>query len=181
MNGKEKSRRHRKLLKRIAITGPESTGKSSLCQQLADYYKDLWVPEFAREYIDKLGRPYTQADILTIAKSQVELEADAAKKANQFLFCDTELIVTKIWSEHKYQNCDPWISDQIKKSDYHLYLLCDIDLPWEYDPQREHPDLREYFFNKYQKELKFHHFKYKIVSGIGKERLDNAIKLINKS
>jgi len=109
------------LLKRIAITGPESTGKSRLCQQLADYYKDLWVP------------------------------------------------------------CDPWILGQIKKNDYHLYLLCDIDLPWEPDPQREHPDLREYFFEKYRKELKSHKFNYKIVSGLGKERLDNAIKLIDNS
>jgi len=169
------------LLKRIAITGPESTGKSSLCQQLANHYKDSWVPEFARQYIDKLGRPYTQADILIIAKSQVNLETETAKKAHHFLFCDTELIVAKIWSEHKYQNCDPWILDQIKKNDYHLYLLCDIDLPWEQDPQREHPDLREYFFDKYRRELKFHHFRYKIVSGIGKERLDNAIKLIDNS
>lgn len=169
------------MLKRIAITGPESTGKSKLCQQLADYYNDLWVPEFAREYIDKLGRPYTQSDILTIAKSQVELESETAKKAHRFLFCDTELIVTKIWSEHKYLNCDPWILEQIKKTDYHLYLLCDIDLPWEADPQREHPDLREYFFEKYRKELKSHKFNYKIVSGSGKERLDNAIKLIDNS
>lgn len=181
MNGSEKLRRHQKLLKKIAITGPESTGKSSLSQQLADYYKDLWVPEFAREYIDKLGRPYVESDILTIAKKQVGLEAESIKKVKEFLFCDTELIVAKIWSEHKYGRCNTWIIDQIEKSDFHLYLLCDIDLPWEPDPQREHPDLREYFFNKYLEELESHHFNYKIVSGNGKDRLENAIKLINES
>ena len=169
------------MLKKFAITGPESTGKSILCQQLAAYYNALWIPEYARVYIDQLDRPYQQSDILAIAKKQHQIEMEAAEKAKQFLFCDTELIVTKIWSEHKYQICDPWILSQIKKSDYHLYLLCDIDLPWEQDPQREHPDLREYFFNKYQEVLNHYQFNYRIVSGAGKVRLANAIKLIEAS
>jgi len=169
------------MLKRIAITGPESTGKSSLAQQLAIHYHDVWVPEYAREYIDQLRRPYQQEDILKIARKQIELEESAAKNANHFLFCDTELMVCKIWSEHKYHHCDPWISEMISKSNYHLYLLCDIDLPWEEDPQREHPDLRRYFFLKYQQELEHHRFNFKIVSGQGKERLKKAIELINQS
>lgn len=169
------------MLKRIAITGPESTGKSSLCKQLAKHFNDQWVPEVAREYIAKLDRPYQQEDILQIAIKQKAAENEAEKQANQFLFCDTELIVCKIWSEHKYKACNPWIVNQIKMSNYDLYLLCDIDLPWEPDPQREHPDLREYFFKKYIQELSMHQFNYKIVNGKGKERLNNAIKFINES
>lgn len=169
------------MLKRIAITGPESTGKSSLCKQLAEHYNEPWVPEVARTFIDNLNRPYTADDILEIAKLQVKQEDLKAQKARQFLFCDTELIVTKIWSEHKYQKCNPWILDQIAKPSYFLYLLCDIGLPWEPDPQREHPHLREHFFNLYAKELEDRKLNYKIVSGIGHERLENAIKFINES
>ncbi len=168
------------MLKRIAITGPESTGKSSLCKQLAEHYNDLWVPEVARDYIDKLNKAYDQSDILAIAKKQMEAEDVAASQANKFLFCDTELMVTKIWSEHKYYECDPWILNQIEERKYALYLLCDIDLPWEYDPQREHPDLRSHFFNLYHEELKRRKLNFKIVSGIGEERIKNAIELIEK-
>ena len=168
------------MLKRIAITGPESTGKSSLCKQLAHHYQDLWVPEVARDYIEHLSQSYNQSDILAIAKKQVESEELAATKANKFLFCDTEPIVTKIWSEHKYKSCDPWIIEQIDKSQYSLYLLCDINLPWEFDPQREHPHLRNHFFNLYLKELKNRKFNFKIVSGTGDERIKNAIELIEK-
>ncbi len=169
------------MLKRIAITGPESTGKSSLCAQLANHFNEPWVPEVARSYIDNLNRAYTAADILEIAKQQIDREENTAKNANQFLFCDTELIVTKIWSEHKYQKCDPWILAQILKNKYHLYLLCDVDLPWEPDPQREHPGLRAYFFKKYKEELSTHQCDYQIVSGKGQQRLENAIKIITES
>ncbi len=179
-NGKEKLRRSRKLLKRIAITGPESTGKSSLCKQLASHFNDEWVPEVAREYIEKLNRPYDASDILSIAKNQITREEEMAKKANHFLFCDTELIVTKIWSEHKYKKCDPWILNQISVHDYSLYLLCDIDLPWEQDPQREHPHLRKYFFDLYLKELKDRKLNFQILSGTGDDRLKVAIELIEK-
>jgi NadR type nicotinamide-nucleotide adenylyltransferase len=168
------------LLKRIAITGPESTGKSSLCKQLANHYHDLWVPEVARNYINNLNRPYTESDILAIAKKQIESEELAATKANKFLFCDTELIVTKIWSEHKYKSCDPWILDQITENKYSIYLLCDINLPWEFDPQREHPNLREHFFKRYIEELKSRKLNFKIVGGTGDDRLKNAIELIEK-
>jgi NadR type nicotinamide-nucleotide adenylyltransferase len=168
----------KKTLK-IAITGPESTGKSSLAEQLAHHYQAVWVPEYARGYIDSLSRPYDQQDILLIAKGQVKAEKAFYKKAGTFLFCDTELIVTKIWSEVRYNHCHEWILKKIVENNYDLYLLCNIDLPWENDPQREHPDKREYLFNLYQKELNVHAFPYFVISGFGKERLNNAIRQIN--
>ncbi|MFO7999042.1 MAG: ATP-binding protein [Bacteroidales bacterium] len=164
---------------KIAITGPESTGKSRLARELANHYRDVFVPEFAREYIDKLQRPYTESDILHIAKNQLKLESDLAPGARRFLFCDTELIVAKIWSLHKYGRCDPYILQQIEKNSYSLYLLCDIDLPWQADEQREHPHLRKYFFNWYQRELEDYGFPYVIVSGPGRQRLQGAAEALN--
>ena len=163
---------------KIAITGPESTGKSRLAMELAEYYKTVYVPEFAREYIDRLDRPYTQEDILTIARGQICEEELWIQKADHILFCDTELIVTKIWSEVKYGRFDPWILKKTEENKYDLFLLCDIDLPWEADPQREHPHMREKLFTLYYNELTGRGVPFKVVSGSGKERLMNAIGFV---
>ncbi len=164
----------------VAITGPESTGKSQLACKLAEHYNTAWVPEYAREYIDMLGREYNFEDIVTIAKQQHENKNIYAEKAQGFLFSDTELIVTKVWSEFKYKKCDPWILDNIKTQKYDLYLLCDIDLPWQTDPQREHPHLRRELFNIYLDELNSYNFPFEIISGLGSQRLMNAVNAINK-
>lgn len=168
------------MIKRIAITGPESTGKSWLTQRLAEYYQTAWVPEYAREYIDQLDREYGADDILRIAKGQLNLEEQLAQKSGTFLFCDTELIVTKIWYEHKYKTCPNWILDRIEDHRYDLYLLCNVDLPWKDDPQREHPQLRHYFFDIYNQELAARELPFGIVSGSGNQRLLNAIELVEK-
>jgi NadR type nicotinamide-nucleotide adenylyltransferase len=169
-----------KMVKTIAVTGPESTGKSVLAKQLAEHYQTVWVPEFARSYLENLGRAYTEKDILEIAKGQVRAEETAATSANGFLFCDTELIVTKIWSEVKYRRCDPWIINGVERQSYDLYLLCDIDLPWEYDPLREHPHIRKDLFRLYHKELTVRNFSFAIVRGVGPRRLENAIDAIER-
>jgi len=166
------------MLKRIAITGPESTGKSSLAEALAKQYCTVWVPEYAREYIGDLKRDYTQDDILIIARQQFIQEEAAAKQANEFLFLDTEFLVTKIWSEVKYKNCDPWIVKQYREHKYDFYLLCNIDLPWEADPQREHPHLRQYLFDLYYNDLLSNGLPFGVVSGMGDERLKNAVTFI---
>jgi NadR type nicotinamide-nucleotide adenylyltransferase len=160
-----------KTIARIAITGPESTGKSVLAEQLASHYKTVWVPEFAREYIGSLNSKYHQDDILHIAKSQRKSEEKMLGRADGFLFCDTELIVTKIWSEHSFKVCDKWILNNINKNVYDLFLLCDIDLPWQFDPLREHPELREYFFNLYVNELSSRKFPYAVISGSNTNRI----------
>jgi NadR type nicotinamide-nucleotide adenylyltransferase len=169
-----------KSLLRIAITGPESTGKSMLAQQLAAHYGTAWVPEFARGYINRLERPYEEKDILAIAKGQLRKENEAAKKAHHFLFCDTELIVTKIWSEVRYGRCDEWILKKIESHRYDLYLLCYIDIPWTPDPQREHPHMREKLFELYLEEMTERNLPFEVVSGLGILRLDNAISIIQK-
>lgn len=173
-----------RMIRKIAITGPESTGKSMLSKQLADHYKAIWVPEYAREYIDHLGRPYDQSDILKIAKGQKRREKDAEADLGtgnsrlRYIFCDTESLVTKIWSEVKFGWCDPWILSELETRIYDLYLLCYIDIPWEDDPQREHPEMREHLFNLYHEELLERGRNFRVVSGLGEERLKNAIKCV---
>ena len=167
------------MIKRIAITGPESTGKSKLAEKLAGHYKTVWVPEYAREYINNLGHPYNYDDILIIAKEQIRREEKMSGKANKFLFCDTGLIVTKIWCEYKYGKCHRWILENINNHKYDLFLLMDIDLPWKFDKQRENPNQRKEIFDLYLKELKNRNFPFKIISGKSKNRIMNAIEIIN--
>ncbi|MCD4735883.1 MAG: ATP-binding protein, partial [Bacteroidales bacterium] len=95
------------MIYRIAITGPESTGKSRLSAQLAEHFNTVWAPEYAREYLQKIQRPYTQEDLLEIAKGQKRMHEKMMKFARNILFCDTEMLVIKIWSEFKYGNCHP--------------------------------------------------------------------------
>jgi len=165
-------------LKRIAVIGPESTGKSELCRRLAEHFQTEWVPEYARAYLDELERPYQKKDLTIIAKGQLEAEQEKAKISNHYLFCDTNLIVIKIWSDHRYGTTDPWIEDQLAERKYDFYLLNNIDLPWDADPQREHPTLRAHFFSIYEDYLKERGLPYAIVSGIEGERINSALNAI---
>lgn len=166
--------------KKVAIVGPESTGKSMLSEKLAIYYRTAWVPEYARGYLERLGRPYRQDDLKEIARGQLAAEIDFCSKANRLLVCDTNLVVIKIWSEVKYGTCDPWIVGQMEQRHYDLHLLMNIDLPWEYDPLREHPDMREYLFELYKNELIRQGVRYSIVGGSYQERFEKALVEIDK-
>ena len=167
-------------LRKVAVIGPESTGKSELCQRLSAHYETEWVPEFARFYIDRLDRPYEKDDLRIIAETQLTWEDDKAEYANEYLFCDTNLIVIKIWSDHKYGETDPWIEEQLASRKYDFYLLPNIDIPWRPDPQREHPQLRKHFFQVYEDYLKENDLSYAIVSGIEGKRKKSALEAINK-
>ncbi len=165
-------------MKKILITGPESTGKSVLARQLAAHYQTAWVPEYARTYLEKLGRPYTEEDLLHIARGQLQLEDFQAQFARTVLPCDTGMLVMKVWSEFKYGRCAPWIIEQLYKRHYSLVLLCGIDTPWEYDPLREHPRQREALFAIYKRELQRLGLPYVELWGGKEERLEKAIALL---
>jgi NadR type nicotinamide-nucleotide adenylyltransferase len=167
-----------KLIK-VAVTGPESTGKSTLACILANHYQTLWVPEYARDYLDKLNRPYTFNDVEKIAREQVALEDKLRSDAKNLLICDTELIVIKIWMEYKYHQVPDWIVSEIKNRKYDIYLLCNIDIPWEPDPQRENPGLREFFFNWFKKEVDALKGNCIIISGDQQHRTNAAINAID--
>ncbi|MDX5420087.1 MAG: ATP-binding protein [Hymenobacteraceae bacterium] len=164
---------------KVAITGPESTGKSTLSEKLAVHYNTVWVPEYARTYIQALDRPYTLQDIEEIAKGQLELEQRLSKQANNLIFVDTDLLVIKIWSEHAFGSCPDWILHKLKQQDYNLYLLMGVDLPWEPDPQREHPHLRQFFYDWYKRELEALQVPYVEVSGQHVSRLEEARRHID--
>src|SRR3954463_11258697 len=122
------------MLKKIVAIGPESTGKSTLCKQLAEHYKTSWCPEYAREYLTAHGMNYTYDDLLTIAKGQIELEEKYSQLAigssHSLLFIDTNMYVMKVWCEFVFGKCHQFILDEITKRKYDLYLLCNIDLSW---------------------------------------------------
>lgn len=165
---------------RIAVVGPESTGKSTLSGQLAEYYRTVWVPEYARTYLDYLQRPYTPADVEGIARGQLAAEDEAAGRANGLLICDTNLTVIQIWFEHAYGYCPDWIRRVNRERPYALHLLTNIDIPWEPDPQREHPELREYLFHRYRHLLVALPAPFCVISGDANERLRQAVAAINQ-
>jgi NadR type nicotinamide-nucleotide adenylyltransferase len=168
-----------KKLIRIAITGPESTGKSTLAETLARHYHTLFVPEYARDYLEGRAGDYTFDDILAIAKGQLKLEDTLSENAQGLIFCDTELLVTRIWSLHRFGKSHEWIDNQLEKKRYDYYLLCNVDLPWEFDPLREHPHLRDFFFNWYYNELTSLKLPFSVISGSSQERINNAVEVIN--
>jgi len=168
------------MIKKIAITGPESTGKTSLAKDLAKHYKAIWVPEFARTYLQNITLPYTAIDLDNIAQGQIDAIKKALAVSEKYLFADTELIVMKIWYENAFKKCPKWLSEALEAQEFDLYLLCAIDLPWTYDPQREHPHMREHFFNLYIKELESRNLPYSIISGNKSKRTANAVKAVSR-
>lgn len=160
------------------MTGPESTGKTSLAEALAEHYGAPAVPEYARTYLENLDRAYVEEDLLHIARGQLAWEEEYADRAGERLIIDTSLVVLKIWSEYKYGRCHPFILENLRERRYDLFLLCRPDLPWSFDPLREHPDKREELFNIYQRELTALGFPYEVISGRGEERIARALAAI---
>jgi nicotinamide riboside kinase len=171
-----------KIIK-IALFGPESTGKTTLAKQLAEYYKTEWVPEYAREYLqekwDKNQQICDVEDMLPIAYGQTKLENESALRANKYLFCDTNLLVTKVFSEVYYDFCDPLLDQAAREHEYDLFFLTDIDVPWEKDDLRDRPDERESVFAIFKQSLIDNKKPFVILSGDKKLRLKKAIAIIN--
>lgn len=163
---------------KIAITGPESSGKSFTAEYLAKTFDGWVVPEFAREYLNKLDRKYEYEDVVQIAKGQLDIEQkvpkDAAKENVDIIFFDSELINTKIWCEEKFHNVDPFILEGIQKSEFDHYLLMRPDIEWESDPQRENPKDRDRLFNLHIENLNYFQKSYTILQGGLEERLKLA-------
>lgn len=168
-------------MKKIVVIGPESTGKSTLCAQLAEHYKTAWCPEFAREYLKETGGKYSYADLLNIAHGQLELEDTMQLQANNFYFIDTDMYVMKVWCEVVFENCHTWILKQIAKRQYDLYLLCDVDLPWVRDELREYPDLefRKKLYGMYRDLVINQETNWAEISGADAQRLQMAVSIID--
>lgn len=163
---------------KVVITGPESSGKTTLTASLAAHFQMPWLSEYARTYIERLDRPYQEEDLLNIAEGQMRQEDEAAQQHPLLLLCDTSLLVIKIWSDYRYGRCHPWIAQQWAQRPVDHYLLCRPDLPWESDPQRENPHNRDELFHRYQQAL--HTRPYTIVEGPRDHRLRVAIEAIDR-
>ena len=160
---------------KIIATGPESSGKTTLCKELSKHFNFPFSKEYAREYLDALSRDYNQNDLLKIAKGQLKSEQNT-----QLL--DTDLITIKIWSKYKYGSCNKWILEQIEKqkSENRYYLLCSPDIPWQADTQRENPHNRNRLLKMYSAELSNVEHPFFFIEGQGSKRLKNAIKIVNQ-
>ena len=165
---------------KIAIVGPESTGKSTMSAWLAKHYQTIWVPEFARAYCENLNGECTWQDEINMFYGQLELENEMTPKANRLLICDTTFITIKIWSEAMFGASPQEVLDELPKHKYDLYLLLDIDMPWQDDPLRNFPAQREHFMEVWHDELKTLNTNYKVISGTGDERFTQAVKLIDQ-
>ena len=171
----------KKSSKIIVITGAESTGKTTLTERLAQHYNVPYMPEIAREYVEKLNRKYTYSDVETIAKMQIELFHKIIKTEAPYIFIDTWLIVTKIWFEFVYNKIPDWLETELRNNEIDLFLVCDTDLPWIYDPVRENGgETRKILHDKYIRNIINMGFNYKIVSGINDERFNNAIRILSE-
>jgi len=182
------------MIKKIVIIGPESTGKSTLCEQLAQHYETRWCPEYAREWLIQNGTNYTFEDLLTIAEGQLNQEDEYTQQleneslpllesgGNIPLFIDTDMYVMKVWCEFVFGKCHRFVLDNILKRKYDLYLLCNIDLPWTKDELREYPDLeaRKTLFRMYKDLLVNQSTPWAWVQGTGADRLHSAIRAIDQ-
>ncbi len=169
---------------KIALIGPESTGKTTLAIQLAAAFNTHWIPEFARTYLqqkwDTKKEVCTYEDLEPIAIGQIKLENEGLKTANTYLFCDTNVLVTKVFSEMNYQKCEKSIEKAAKKHKYDLTFLTDIDVPWEKDDLRDAPENRERSIDFFENALIENKKPYIKLSGNKEERLQKAIEIINQ-
>jgi NadR type nicotinamide-nucleotide adenylyltransferase len=177
-------------VKKVVIIGPESTGKSSLCERLSTHFNSPWCPEYAREYLLTNGKEYTFDHLLDIAKGQVALEEKYLDKAREvagdelakpFLFVDKDMYLMKVWCEYVFGKCHQYIFDTIVERSADLYLLCETDLPWVKDELREYPDheSREELFRIYKDIMVNQQVPWATISGTDENRYQSAIDVIN--
>ena len=166
---------------KIAVIGPESTGKSTLCEALSKHYNISYVKEFSREFLNQLGRPYNYEDLISIGEGQSKLISDKLRMSKELLISDTELMTLKIWSEIKYGKTASEINLMLDEQFFDLYLLCNTDLPWEYDLLREVPneEKRKDIFTLFKSILESRNCNFKVISGRNNERTNMAIDHIN--
>jgi len=163
----------------IGITGPESTGKSTLSSQLAEYFHGAWIPEFARLYLGKNSH-YQFSDYLAISRAQLNRQIFERHRSRGMILFDTEETVIKLWGEVKFGHFPNMLQKLYVQCQCDYYLLMCPDLPWEFDPLRENPNDRDLLFEKYIEVLTVEKKPFSTISGVGDIRLQNAIKSIKK-
>ena len=160
---------------RIVVTGSECTGKTTLARLLAEQLRGLWVPEFSRTYAESAPGPLTAADVPEIARGQIALENASLAASPTLIVQDTDLVSTVVYARHYYGACPEWILTETRDRLASLYLLCDIDIPWQGDGVRDRPFEREVLDSLFRATLAEFNATVAPVSGIGDTRLRNAL------
>ena len=169
-------------IKKIIITGPESTGKTTIAEFLSKEFNTIYIPEYARKYIQQKNNKYDYNDVLNITKHQIKELTKNYNKANKFIFFDTGLIITKIWFNEVFNKVPKLLENALKSIKPDYYLLCYPDIEWIPDNIRvNNGEKRKELFIKYRQELELYNFKYQIIRGIGKERLLSAKRFISSA
>lgn len=168
---------------KIAVTGPESSGKSTLCAALADTLHCTWVPEYGRTFLEAAGQVNVRStgQLCSIARGQIAAEDEAAKTAGQYLICDTDLHNIRIWSETMYNTCPHSILAAIATRPCDLHLLTYPDLPWAPDPLRGYPELkdRHHFYQQYLDAVLASGSPFCIIRGTHHQRMQAALAAID--
>lgn len=168
------------MIRRVVVTGSECTGKTTLAAALADHYRTVWVPEYAREYVSARGSPPVAEDVEPIAKGQMRSEDVLARPVNRLLILDTDLISTAIYSRHYFGGCPAWIEEEIRRRKADVYLLAGIDVPWEPDgDQRDRGDRREEMQDLFREALVRRGIPYVELTGSHSRRLETATRAID--
>lgn len=175
------------MIKRIAIVGAESTGKTTLAQELAEHFHTVWVPEYGREYTEvRVGRvaffdyKWSNEEFVLIARKQIELEDHLAKSANRVLICDTDVLATCIWQERYMGSCSAEVDSIASQRRYDLYLLTDCDIPFMQDGLRDGEHLRQWMTNRFRDELNRRKLPWILIYGSREQRLRTAIDAVEK-
>jgi HTH-type transcriptional regulator, transcriptional repressor of NAD biosynthesis genes len=166
----------KKILK-VCLYGAESTGKTTLCQLLAAHYQTVFVPEMARWVLG--DRKCVADDFPAIAYAQFAEVARQELYANQVLICDTDLLVTQVYEQHYFNRIHPQVIDLQRLEHYDLYLVCDTDIPWVQDAQRDLGHLREEMKAKFVHELQLRNLPFHWIRGNYEQRFQTAISHID--
>lgn len=168
----------------VVVTGSESTGKTTLAGDIARHFGTVWAPEFARTYLDEKiatsGTPLDEHDVEPIARGQIAVEDRAIAQAHGLAVLDTDLVSTTIYARHYYGTCPPWIEQAAPERRGDLYLLCDIDVPWVADPQRDRPHLRLHMHDLFVRALEALGAPYVTIRGSWAERREMAIAAVGR-
>ena len=167
---------------KIAIVGPESSGKTTLCEALAAHYDVPWVEEFARAYLTERGGRYEEKDLPDIAQGQYDSAVRIEEKnlGSPLILHDTEMLTMRIWSEEKFGRVDRRILELFALMPFDHWLLCRPDIPWEVDPLRENPNDRDRLFAIYEAKLRSMGKPYTIIEGAHEMRMRTAVAVIDE-
>ncbi len=173
---------------RICIVGAESTGTTTLAQDLAEHYQTVWVPEYGRKYCEDLSASgvdlwnysWRSEEFLKIADTQCELEDSLAREANRVLICDTDPLATGIWHERYMRFRSPEIEKLAKSRRYQLYFLTDCDIPFVQDGLRDGETIRQWMTHRFEERLAECHIPWIKVSGTPPDRLKSSVEHIDR-